>query len=72
MTSFMFQEQNGIKLCLGEQEKDHQGARGEARNVDICWYWVSGGQEGYLHMELIIPSIIAQRVSSLATRLSKY
>ena len=35
MTYFMFQEQNGIKLCFQEEEKDRQGARKEARNVDI-------------------------------------
>ena len=34
----MFQDQNGIKLCHEEQEKDRRGARGEARNVDIYSY----------------------------------
>jgi hypothetical protein len=36
MTYFMFQGKNGIKLCLEEQEKDFQGARKGARNMDIC------------------------------------
>ena len=36
MTYFMFQNKNGIKLYLEEQEKDRRGAHGEARNVDIC------------------------------------
>ena len=54
MTPFMFQEKNGIELCLEEQEKDYHEARKGARNMDICWYWVLGGQERYLHMELNI------------------
>jgi hypothetical protein len=35
MTSFMFQDKNGIKICLEEQEKDRRGSHEEVRNVDI-------------------------------------
>jgi hypothetical protein len=36
MTNFMFQGENGIKICLEEQGKDRRGDREGARNVDIC------------------------------------
>ena len=35
MTYFVFWEKNGIKLFFQEQDKDRQGAREEAGNVDI-------------------------------------
>ena len=38
MTYFMFKEQYGIKIYVEKKEKDCQGARKGAKNMDICRY----------------------------------
>ena len=58
MTYFMFQEQYGIQLCVENQKKGCRRAIKGTRNVDFCRHWMSGRQEGHLHMEFTISSIL--------------
>lgn len=72
MAYFLFQEKYGIKLYVEKQEKDYRGARKGARNLDVCRYWVPGGQEGHPHLEFIISRILRQRVSGFTIGWYKY